>query len=603
MELLSSPSKVMTTLYLANTIYPFKIKCKDPSLSLTVDQEQVVMLDENSMVILESGRVYSINKASKPVNTHKEFLTLKRRGKDEMKKSKSTTILNDKMTLKRHTLEESSLLLTCLKLPALNGHLYWVDDKIGDKKEIQLGFSHNVLRLFYLDKLSEPYDAYAICNSVNAYIDQENLKMFNIVFPRATLKFEALTRHQASIWVALINTASLYLTILEESFHIDVTVLEKTFAHIAKQKESFAIPAQRELEILNLYLNNYDMPDKPFLDLTSPNAYDYFTILPSPLDKTKDSPVQGSQALDVLVNGAPLTSDEILTSKNSEKLLSRLSSMMSEDQYRPTPNMSMKNSASGIEMRTATIDEDEISPQLLFKLQTKNRLSSNKYELPSPTPVVSSLENMVSKNDPNQRQEVLKILQLFSDERDLDFITSFDSLQQEKVEVEFTSNTLIKTPKIDYLGRPMIVYVMESDEYRIKCCSIDILIEQIANAESTADEKWLWLSFLTNPIYIQSTTLFKKLIARINLEKDKISDPDLFNIRVRLLRAVFQWYEWFPYDFQNTEMELLYNSFLKLIPCQIHDQYSRLLTIPSVKMQYIFNKKVLTITYLAQDSS
>ena len=597
MNLLHTPAKVMGTLYLANTIYPFKIKCKDATLTLMNENEQVYM-DENSMAVLKGHHDYTIKKnnlhsSHQTLNGEKDYSSLKRKAKlsdikralvpVDLKKSKSANTLSDKPVMKKHTAEQSSKLLTCLKMPSLQGHVFQVGQS--SKNIIQLNYSHNVIRLFYLDKIQEPFDAYPLSSNAIAYVDDKQVNLFRIVFPRLTLTFEALTRHQAIMWVSLINTACLYLGILEEAFYIDIDVLEKTWELSNPKKPTIQDSARWELELLNDDLNEYDLPNKgPSVAPKSPNAFDYFAILASPV-KTNDikTPIDGKRALEGLLD-VKAPSDEALMTKVSEKLLSRLSSIVTDDN-RNSCNFSMANSSSAMELRSSTIESFSPASSPL-RMQTKLR-TNNRWSVISPV-TRDSDENI-------QQEEIVKVLQLFTDEREASETpepTAPEALPVIEMEATLGLNTVI-TPKIDELGRPNVVYTMKDDKEELTACSIDMMVELIASSENASDPNWLWLALLTTPIYCSSKTLIKKFITRINIDKKAAQESELFNIRVRLLRAVYQWYEWFPHDFQSTEMQILYPSFLKLVSLHLNTEYSGLLSNISTKMLFVVSKKVL----------
>eukprot|EP00835_Amoeboradix_gromovi_P000196 NODE_7_length_48057_cov_0.322240.p5 type:complete len:583 gc:universal NODE_7_length_48057_cov_0.322240:22348-24096(+) len=577
MDMNLSPASVDGTLYLANTIYPYKIKTKDASMGLYVDDEQII-LDENQMAVLKSNLDYASKAIPLTTDENKDFFAIKRRFKlDEMKKSRSTNVIVDKAVSKKHAPEDSTILLTCLKVPFLSGQVYPGTSK--GKSPIQLGLSHNVLKLYSVnDKLQEPFDAYPLSSNVSSFLDENNPNFFKVLFPKITLIFEALTSHQSAMWVSLLNTSCLYLNILEESLNIDVNVLERTY------KSTFpdAMPvteldSDKELELLNTVLNDYNIPPN-YESHANPVAYDFFAILPSP-KKAVHSPADAPKELEILMN---LQSDEYLANRNSEKRLSRLTSMVSEEVHKSGYGSLSRNSIgiSGNELRSVTIEEDAA-------IITMSRHKSKPRNMQELSPISLTTDPIVAEPSENfQNDEILKMLMLFPDQRIVENVITESTPPEEQ------SNQLHSIAKIDDFGRPTIIYTVENYERGILACSLDVLIDLLANQTKPAEEYWLWLSFLNTPVFTSCLVIMKRFIARINTSPDG-TEEQKFTIRVRLLRALFHWYEWFPNDFKSAEMDVLYTAFLNLISKVRNEENSRKLSNTCEKLLYVFENKVL----------
>ena len=501
MDLLLTPSKVMGTVYLANTLYPFKllIKSKNANHRL-LNNTDIVVLDENLMTILESGQSYTIQKAQviHGPSDSQEFFTLKRKTKiHDLKKVKSAVSIQQQYIRKLNA-DESTSLLNCLKTSPLCGHLYL---NLAQKVMISLKFSNNVLRLYYIGS-KEPFDAYPLNSNALALVDQDNSLVFRLVFAKVTITFEALTKHQALMWVALLNTSCLYLSILEDNFPINTQVLETTFK--ASQVHSDPIyntSRDIELEILHKQLDLYALPSVKELKAyrkDSPMGYDFFNFVASPSDIT--TPVDVTFALEKLV----------VTRPTSEIGLSKLTMIIDTPQ--------------------------EQTPQDLLKQKYKHLKTE-------------------------EMDQLMKILE-FPDERPLSPIIYSETFEDVPLST--------KPGKIDDMGRPNVIYNVENKCTKISFCSFTILIELIANIDSSTDEKWLWLCFLCIPLYSTPMKVFKQLLSRYSIE-----------LELRVYRAILYWYEWFPEDFDSNEMNYVI-SWLQDNPHPI-----------AFKLLYIFSKKVI----------
>ena len=417
---------------------------------------------------------------------------------------------------------------------------------------------------------------------------------FDLFAGTEMVTFKCISKAQMMAWVSSINTSCMNLLLLEILPGFDMkdftNTLEKSFKYYA-QKVNANI--EEELNIILKHLIKYSSSKKVTWGASSPGpkaetqtAVNFFTVLTARRSiKRSQADIKKATRL-IALKSAPksiefVEEDEDLINQlhNLVKSVDNLDSAKEKSPLEiseQNPDKLQFEDSSATDLKASKFSllsfngEDESFLEELYKVVEQSDFlpENKKNEIKEQAKQMSSF---LSKN----QSEIFSNSALFEIENEEAAVKITEEISRipdlrSPVKIDDSNLGMLKQDSWDELGNPQVYYARGADnqttKFDIGAASIDKLIERIADHCGPADENYLKTIFLCHRHVIDSQSLLKKILSRMNSEVDQNDEKfSRLHLHTRMIKAVSLWIELYWVDFNSPEMQLLLQGFLAIV--------------------------------------
>eukprot|EP00835_Amoeboradix_gromovi_P001620 NODE_78_length_23131_cov_0.599427.p2 type:complete len:750 gc:universal NODE_78_length_23131_cov_0.599427:22682-20433(-) len=611
MAALLPPARVLGTYYQGGSVFAVSYKFKEKDVTLIDTKSNAVLeLDKQGVGVLEPGAEYIVYAKNDSARRKSKTIEIKTVSKPKKKNFGTASRSNSGIQVepvpvpserRKSILEFSSLfseqveiedppspidaeeIIKRLKVPPFKGYL-----------EVQISKESPFLRRIVelvafniivttgnseLDKI-----VYTLNKNAMALVSEKSAMDYNfdLFAGNDIVTFKCISKAQMMAWVSSINSSCMNLLLLEIMPTFDLRVLKLTLDKSFKfysQKVNTNI--EDELDQIIKNLSKYSSFKKVAIGNTvaaAPRAdtqlaVNFFTVLTAKRSisrkvtakkslRTVNSQTKSTEFLEIdedLINRLQdlLKSDKELSPSKDKIIVSEQHREINESNFSITSFNG--EGEEFLEELYRVIEMADVLPEPK-KAEIKKQAKDMSSFISRNTSGIFSNERSISPSESNTEISMLKIADEISRIPDL----------RAPVKNDESNLGMLRQDSWDDLGNPQVYYSKGTDsqtsKFDIAAASIDKLIERLADRFGPADESFLKTIFMCYRYVIDSQSLLKKIIQRMNSEvDDKDEKFTRLHLHTRMIKAVSFWLEHYWIDFQSPEMQLTLQGFLAIV--------------------------------------